>query len=590
MKKNLDVSKEVIIYVVSLTVFTLIWGIVSLFCDAANNFTGVSPDESTIFIQFIRGLGMTPINASSNTFVQLLCLMGLNYLTFGIGGVFTIMHIKEKKPIKPLHYIIFVICFLISSFLPLVFSLFGNAEELNSRVYNFVTFSGQSFLMALFMTIAIIVACALVFVLVFYSIKLFHVIKEYYGKQKIKSEVAKAKEKTQLADEVSKQISASAGGLSSDQGVSGEVDGEIFVGLKKVDEEETNVGEKPIVDDPNLTLSNIAMRFRNYLAAKHSIYFDISIIRGFLAAFGTSRLIILEGLSGTGKSSLPRFFSEFIGEEVFFVPVQATWRDRSNLLGYYNDFSKSFKETDFLINLYRAGYNPNHINIMVLDELNLSRIEYYFADFLSILEYPSADWKMTLMQIPEGYEEPKHLHSGVIQIPDNTWFVGTANVDDSTYLITDKVYDRAIVLDFEDRNAPFSVDGPCDKISLSASRLKQLFNDAIQNKEYQFNESDYNKFHQVCDFTYDAFNITFGNRIMNQIALFVPCYVALGGKKEDALDIMFSKKILRKIEGRYEDYIYKGLTKLEQLINKVYGEGVFVRSEKAIQNLLKKAG
>lgn len=205
---------------------------------------------------------------------------------------------------------------------------------------------------------------------------------------------------------------------------------------------------------------------------------------------------------------------------------------------------------------------------MVLDELNLSRIEYYFADFISILEYPSEEWKITLMHLPQNYVEPEHLTNGVLKINENTFFVGTANKDDSTYLITDKVYDRAMVLDFEDRNEPFEVIGESDSISLSYTRLMELFKEAQENKEYQFNKEDYEKFRKICDFTYETFDITFGNRIMNQIKDFVPTFVSLGGTKEEALDIMFSKKILRKVEGRYEDYIYNGLSKLLNLINK----------------------
>ena len=67
--------------------------------------------------------------------------------------------------------------------------------------------------------------------------------------------------------------------------------------------------------------------------------------------------MILEGLSGTGKSSLPRYFSKFVNANLLFVSVQATWRDKSNLIGYFNDFSKTYSETEFLTSLYHANYN-----------------------------------------------------------------------------------------------------------------------------------------------------------------------------------------------------------------------------------------
>ena len=103
-----------------------------------------------------------------------------------------------------------------------------------------------------------------------------------------------------------------------------------------------------------------------------------------------SRLIILQGMSGTGKSSLPRIFSEAISGFNRLIPVESSWRDRNELLGYYNDFNKKFNAKSFTIELYRSGKErcreiPTFI---VLDEMNLARIEYYFSDFLAILQEP----------------------------------------------------------------------------------------------------------------------------------------------------------------------------------------------------------
>jgi MoxR-like ATPase len=82
------------------------------------------------------------------------------------------------------------------------------------------------------------------------------------------------------------------------------------------------------------------------------------LIRSWIAGFAASRLILLEGLSGTGKSTLPRMFLEFVGGKAYFFPVQATWRDRSDIVGYYSDFTGQFKETELLKHLYEASYIP----------------------------------------------------------------------------------------------------------------------------------------------------------------------------------------------------------------------------------------
>lgn len=360
----------------------------------------------------------------------------------------------------------------------------------------------------------------------------------------------------------------------------------VFPGLCSIDYANMSLPTDTFED--NLTLNELCVRFRNYLADKEGLYFAPIFIEEFIAGLAASRLIILEGLSGTGKSSLARYFSEFISEKSFFEAVQATWRDRTSILGYYNDFSKTYNETEFLKRLYDASYKENHINIMVLDELNISRIEYYFADFLSVLEYPEDEWKIKIMQFPYDFEAPEHLTDGILKIPSNTYFIGTANKDESTFTITDKVYDRAITIDFDDRNEPFSVTGDSDKITMSYERLQELFASAIADEENQLTMEDYKTFKTLTDYTYDMFDLTFGNRIMRQIQLFVPVFVACGGKKEDALDFMFARKVVSKLEGRFEDYIKEGLLNLKTLIVKNYGENAFPQTNHLIDKFIRK--
>ena len=360
----------------------------------------------------------------------------------------------------------------------------------------------------------------------------------------------------------------------------------VFPGLCTIDYANSNLTELEF--DNNISLKDLCVRFRNYLAKEEGLYFSLIYIQEFISAFSASRLIILEGLSGTGKSSLARYFSKFLNEQSYFEAVQATWRDRSSLLGFYNDFSKTYNETEFLKRLYDASYKKEHINIMVLDELNISRIEYYFADFLSVLEYPQEEWKIKIMQFPYDFDPPSHLQEGILQIPENTYFIGTANKDESTYTITDKVYDRAININFEDKNEPFDVDGDSSPISISYNYLQELFTAAILDKNNQLTVSDYNTFKNITDYTYNVFELTFGNRILRQIQLFVPVFVACGGSKQDALDFMFARKVICKLEGRFDDYIKPGLIGLKELISKTYGENSFAQTNHMIDKLLRK--
>ncbi len=361
----------------------------------------------------------------------------------------------------------------------------------------------------------------------------------------------------------------------------------VFPALSMMDEEYEGYAVENVVSD-NLTLNEIATRFRNYLAKEEKLYFDIDTIRFFVSGFAASHFMILEGLSGTGKSSLPRYFAKFINANLLFVPVQATWRDKTNLIGYFNDFSKAYSETEFLTSLYHANYNPDMIHMFVLDEMNISRVEYYFADFLSVLEYPEEEWKIKIMQLPYNFIPPAKLDDGVIQIPNNVYFVATANKDDSTFTITDKVYDRAITIDFDNRNDAFNVNGDASTINLSRSALAKLYQEAKNNKSYQMTDNDYQKFQTISDYIYDQFDITFGNRILNQISELVPVFVSCGGTKEEALDFLLSRKVISKIEGRFEEYVKNALRELLNLIHKTYGKDVLKRSEKTIQNLMRR--
>lgn len=358
---------------------------------------------------------------------------------------------------------------------------------------------------------------------------------------------------------------------------------DIFASLTKIDEK----GEVEAVEDTNVALNEVALRFQAFAINNYKIYYELPVIRSYIAGLSASRLIILEGLSGTGKSTLPRMFAEFTSSVANFSPVQATWRDKSDLLGYYSEFSKSFKTTDFLKALYSASYTEK-LTQLVLDEINISRVEYYFADFLSILEYPQSDWKIKVLDPIADQVLPAKLEDGYVTIPENTWFIGTANTDDSTFTITDKVYDRAIVIDFKERFEPLTSKYSGEAINLSAKGLIKMFEDAKNNDAYKLTQQDFEKFAKICNFVKDAFDVRFGNRIMVQIENFVPVYVALGGTKEEALDFMFSRKILRKLQGAYQDYVKEELARLKKLIEDTYGKGVFKETEALMAKITKR--
>ena len=348
------------------------------------------------------------------------------------------------------------------------------------------------------------------------------------------------------------------------------------------------------------SLKELCDYIRAYGSARKGLYYSIETIRVFIASLAAadraSRLLILQGLSGTGKSSLPRLVAEALGAECKRVSVQPSWRDNRELLGYDNDFTNRFKETEFTKYLYEASALPNRnkLYIILLDEMNLARIEYYFADFLSVLEETDkSKWTVPLVS---GYSEldedqkPKYLdysnEAANICITSNVWFVGTANNDDSTSLITDKVYDRAQVLDMDERESEFKSRKPA-QISMDIDELIGLFDTAKSDDSNRMNEADREKIRQVDEYLKEM-DITFGNRIVSQMEDFIPVYIACGGEKNEAIDYLLTHKILRKLDERYEPYLVENLEDLRQCLNDTYGEGVFKQSLEKIKKLTEK--
>lgn len=361
---------------------------------------------------------------------------------------------------------------------------------------------------------------------------------------------------------------------------------EVFPSLTAIDEKYEGF-ELPAAKGDDVSLKELAEKFRLYLAKMQELYFDIDTVRFFISGFAASHFEILEGLSGTGKSSLPRYFAEFIGANVLFMPVQATWRDKTSIIGFYNEFSKTYTETEFLSALYEANYSPDTLNFYVLDEMNISRVEYYFADLLSVLEYPVADWKLKIMSVPHDFVPPVKLENGFVRIPENSYFVGTANRDDSTFTITDKVYDRAITLEFLKKNDAFTVSENVEKIHVTASALRGLYAAAEADSANAFNAQDKARLDKISGFVYDTFDVAVGNRILNQLEKIVPAFIACGGTKEDALDFMLCKKLFSKLEGRFEDYVKPALEETLALMDETYGKGTLSRSEKVIRKIIK---
>lgn len=339
-----------------------------------------------------------------------------------------------------------------------------------------------------------------------------------------------------------------------------------FYKLAEIDELWANY--QPPVYDNTITLPELCDRFRLFACSRLGLYYDIKIIRLFIAAFASSRLIILQGISGTGKTSLPYAFGKFVNNPAVIAAVQPSWRDRSELFGYFNEFTKKFNETELLRAMYEASYNDN-IYPVILDEMNIARVEYYFAEMLSILEMPARDeWVVDI--VPSAWEsDPKHIENGQLHIPGNMWYIGTANNDDSTFAITDKVYDRAMPINIDTKGVAF--EAPLtDPIYISSRYFEELLNAAKANNTVS--EENLKKVTLLDDYVIEHFRIAFGNRIVKQIRSFVPAYVGCGGTELDGLDYVLARKVFRKFESLNLSYIRDEIDGLCAYMDELFGQ------------------
>ncbi len=192
--------------------------------------------------------------------------------------------------------------------------------------------------------------------------------------------------------------------------------------------------------------------------------FDQRVINAFHTSLKTaiiSPLTVLAGVGGTGKSQLPRFYADAMGLHFLKIPVQPRWDGPQDLFGFYNYIEKRYKATDLaraLVHLDRYNWPDqakmfdDRVLLVLLDEMNLARVEYYFSEFLSRLEGRPLDEgaddedlrRPAEIEIDVGRRgQPKRVYAG-----QNVLFVGTMNEDESTLSLSEKVLDRANVLRF----------------------------------------------------------------------------------------------------------------------------------------------
>lgn len=349
-----------------------------------------------------------------------------------------------------------------------------------------------------------------------------------------------------------------------------------------------------------------------YIVSKKHLYYRDEDLVNFHTAMKSDGLVILSGLSGTGKSQLVQAYSEALGlpsTNIDFIPVRPYWADDSDLIGYADTVNSVYRPgdsglVDILVN---AEKNQNQLYVIVFDEMNLARVEHYFSQFLSILEMKSESRSVQLYNDElEARMYNKENYPASISIKNNILFVGTINTDESTFQLSDKVLDRSNVIRLnmvpfyenahEDSNQKSESTNMHDKKQRVSLDKYEQFKKVSLNKKLTRDEKTMLWKIQECLSSVDR-NIGIGWRIVTQIDDYLSNLPQIESvDRTVALDMQLEQRVWTKIRGSEEQL--RGLLgsnegtvfekgKLEQILDEYSNSSDFEKSREMLRNKAK---
>lgn len=302
-----------------------------------------------------------------------------------------------------------------------------------------------------------------------------------------------------------------------------------------------------------------------YIRAKGFVY-DKKMLANFYLSLKSKPFVILAGTSGTGKTKLVRLFAEAIGAcengRYKQVAVKPDWSDSTDLFGHVN-LDKKFVHGAIIDFIKKAADDPNKLPyILCLDEMNLARVEYYFSDFLSIME--TRDWDedeiVTDKLIPKtcysGDNKAESLYADLM-IPENLYIVGTVNMDETTFPFSKKVLDRANTIEFShvDLNLP-------DEVLAEEVNVVEVNNDFLRANYLKLRTDCVDRWETVKNINDKISSINsvlekgdahFGYRMRDEIIFYMLYNEEFGLLSEkEAFDNQIMQKVLPRIQGSTE--------------------------------------
>jgi hypothetical protein len=326
-----------------------------------------------------------------------------------------------------------------------------------------------------------------------------------------------------------------------------------------------------IPDEAGNELFGISERFARDTASRH-LRFDVISIHRFIAALLSKRFCLLSGLAGSGKTKLAQAFARWSTESsknYNIVPVGADWTGNENILGYPDGLNTThYVNKPALDLILNAADNANVPHFLILDEMNLSHVERYFADILSAIE---SDEGLELysgdMTKPETWRKTaagNPVQPRLKQLPENLFIIGTVNVDETTYMFSPKVLDRANVIEFrlEPDELQSFLSNPSkpdlSELDSKGASFGKAFVDAAKNAVAipADVKSEYDSEMLLFFETLQDHGAEFGYRTAYETARFIHYYKLLGNHADGdttwfhgAFDCVILQKMLPKLHG-----------------------------------------
>ncbi len=338
---------------------------------------------------------------------------------------------------------------------------------------------------------------------------------------------------------------------------------------------------------------------QSYIRAR-GYYFDDETLYNYHICLKTRPFVILAGLSGTGKSKLSQLYAEALGHKQHYLrlPVRPNWNDDRYLLGHLNTITGEYFTEPAIEFIMEANEDEDNLYFFCLDEMNLAHVEYYFSQFLSAMEGEQAEERQILLYgkrmqklleeqgkqiLLYGTNMQKQLEEqdktptipAQLPLPNNLFFTGTINVDETTQSISDKVIDRANTLEF------FNVDldkipqptTPPDPVPLSTYTW-QSYRVRVPDTSYRTRIIEISKILNKAD-------LGLGYRVLHEIEMY------LANSKEllaplVAFDLQVKQRILPRIRGN------EAISDMIKELQNYFRQNKLERSQKRLQEMEKR--